>query len=137
MLEWSSDYETGVQAIDIQHKVLFDTVNRIERLLGKVEIDRAEADYLLEFLEQYATQHFKSEETCMARFHCPAHGKNLVEHGQFLNVVRYCRAEYAATTPTREVLERLHATVVWWINSHILKVDIQLRDCVELKAQMN
>ena len=137
MLEWNSNYATGVPAIDIQHKALFDAINRIEILVGKAEIDRAEADHLLEFLEQYAALHFKDEETCMSRFHCPAHEKNKVEHGQFLNVVRYCRAEYAATTPTREVLERLHATVVLWINSHILKLDIQLRDCVELKAQMN
>ncbi len=137
MLEWNSNYATGVPAIDIQHKALFDTINRIEKLLGKGAIDRAEADHLLEFLEQYAAQHFKDEEACMSRFHCPAHEKNKVEHGQFLNVVRYCRAEYAATTPTREALERLHATVALWINSHILKLDIQLRDCVGLKAQMN
>lgn len=137
MLEWNPDYETGVPAIDTQHRVLFDTINRIEMLLNKVDIDRGEADYLLEFLEQYAAQHFKSEETCMARYHCPAHGKNKMEHEQFLNVVRYCRTEYAATTPKRELLERLHATVVWWINNHILKVDIQLRDCVGLNAQMN
>ena len=73
----------------------------------------------------------------MSRFHCPAHEKNKLEHGQFLNVVRYCRAEYVAATPTREALERLHATVVWWIKNHILKVDIQLRDCVGLNARMN
>jgi hemerythrin len=137
MLEWKPDYETGVPVIDTQHKVLFDTINRIETLLGKAEIERAEAEYLLDFLEQYATQHFKGEEACMARFHCPAHGKNRMEHEQFLNVVRYCRLEYVATTATREVLERLHATVVWWINSHILKVDVQLRDCLGLNAQMN
>jgi hemerythrin len=51
--------------------------------------------------------------------------------------VKFCRAEYAASTPTRELLERLHATSVWWIKNHILKVDIQLRDSVELEAQMN
>jgi hemerythrin len=137
MLEWNSNYATGVPAIDVQHKVLFNNINGIEKLLGKVEIDKAEANRLLEFLEQYAAQHFKDEETCMACFHCPAHEKNKVEHGQFLNVVRYWRAEYLAATRTREALERLHATVVWWINNHILKLDIQLRDCVGLKAQMN
>ena len=137
MLEWNSDYETGVSAIDTQHRVLFNTINRIELLLAKVDIDRGEADYLLAFLEQYAAQHFNGEETCMARYHCPSHSKNKQEHGQFLNVVKFCRAEYAASTPTREVLERLHATSVWWIKNHILKVDIQLRDSVELEAQMN
>ena len=52
MLEWNSNYATGVPAIDLQHKVLFDSINRIEKLLDTVEVDRAEAVRLLEFLEQ-------------------------------------------------------------------------------------
>jgi hemerythrin len=130
MLEWKPDYETGVPAIDTQHKVLFDTINRIEQLLGNVAVDRAGTDYLLEFLEEYAAQHFKDEETCMARYHCPAHAKNKEEHEQFLNVVRRCRSECMITNPTWEVLEKLHTTVAWWINNHILNVDIQLRGCL-------
>jgi hemerythrin len=137
MLEWKPDYETGVPAIDTHHKVLFDNINQLGKLLDKAEIERAESDYLLEFLEQYAAQHFKAEETCMARYRCPAHAKNKTEHGQFLNVVRYCRTEYAATTAAREVLERLHASLVWWIKNHILKVDAQLKDYTGLKAQVN
>ena len=39
MLEWKSDYETGVPAIDLQHKVLFDHINRLEKLLNEAEID--------------------------------------------------------------------------------------------------
>ena len=35
--------------------------------------------------------------------------------------------------PLRDLLQRLHTTLVWWINSHILKVDIQLKDCVQSK----
>ena len=127
MLEWNPDYETGVLAIDTQHKVLFDTINRIEKLLGKEEFDRAETDYLLKFLEQYAAQHFKAEETCMARYHCPVHTKNQEEHEQFLKIVRHSKSECATATPIREALERLHATAVWWINSHILKVALQLK----------
>ena len=134
MLEWNSTYATGVPEIDSQHKVLFDTINEIEKLLGKGELDKAEANRLLEFLEQYAVKHFKNEETCMACFHCPAHEKNKVEHGQFQSVLQYWRAEYVDTTRTPEALERLHATLVWWIHNHILKLDIQLRDCVAVKA---
>jgi hemerythrin len=113
MLEWKSEYETGVPAIDTQHKVLFDNINRLGKLLDKAAIERAESDYLLEFLEQYAAQHFQSEETCMARFHCPAHAQNKLEHSHFMDVVRYCRTEYTACTSTREVLERLHESLVW------------------------
>jgi hemerythrin len=130
MLEWKSEYETGVPAIDTQHRVLFDNINRLGKLLDKVLIERAEADYLLKFLENYAEQHFKGEETCMARFRCPAHARNKKEHGEFLNILRFARNQYEATSAPREVLLRLHESMVWWINNHILKVDIQLKDYV-------
>ena len=133
MLEWKSEYETGVPEIDTQHKVLFDNINRLGKLLDKEDIERAEADYLLDFLKQYVVQHFKNEENCMARFHCPAHAKNKDQHAQLQNALAHFNTEYAALGPLRELLQRLHTTLVWWINSHILKVDIQLKDCAASK----
>jgi hemerythrin len=134
MLEWKTDYETGVPAVDTQHKVLFDNINRLETLLTKHEVERPEAEYLLGFLEQYAAQHFRGEEMCMARFRCPSHGRNKEEHAQFLDTLALARNEYAATTEPRAVLQRLHETLVWWINQHILQVDIQLKDCPGVKT---
>jgi len=129
MLEWKSDYETGVPVIDTQHKVLFNNINRLEILLEKAEIEPSEAEYLLAFLDNYAAQHFKGEETCMARFRCPSHARNKDEHAQFLITLKVAQDEYRNSTAPKEVLQRLHETLVWWINKHILQVDIQLKGC--------
>ncbi len=126
MLEWKPDYEIGLPAIDAQHKVLFDNINRLEKLLVQDEIEPAEADYLLDFLRQYVTQHFQQEETCMARFRCASHAKNKEQHLQLMNALAHFNTEYAALGPLKELIHRLHTTLVWWINNHILKVDIQL-----------
>jgi len=134
MLEWKSVYETGVPAIDTQHKVLFDHINRLGKLLEKSEIKRPESDYLLTFLEDYAVQHFKGEETCMARFRCPAYERNKEDHALFLNILRFCKAEYKATSKPKEMLERLHESLVWWIKQHIIKVDVQLKDFMADKS---
>ena len=134
MLEWKPDYETGVPELDTQHKVLFDNINRLGKLLDKEEIERAEADYLLDFLKQYVAQHFQFEETCMARYQCPAHPKNKEQHAQLQNALAHFNQDYATFGPLKELLQRLHATMVWWINSHILKVDSQLKGCVPSKV---
>jgi len=133
MLEWKSDYETGVPAIDTQHQVLFDNINRLEMALYREEIERSEADYLLSFLDRYAEQHFKGEETCMARFRCPAHAKNKQEHADFLNILRFAKGQYEISATPKEVVERLHESMIWWIHNHILKVDMQLRGCTGVK----
>jgi hemerythrin len=134
MLEWKSDYETGVTAIDTQHKVLFDNINRLGQLLDKEDIERAEADYLLKFLKNYAQQHFKGEESCMARFRCPAYGKNKEEHTQFRTTLGFAIGQYESSTKPKDVLQRLHESMDWWIRNHILRVDIQLKDCTGGKA---
>jgi hemerythrin len=136
MLEWKSDYETGVLAIDSQHKVLFDHINRLGKLLEQATIEGSEMDNLLIFLEDYARQHFNSEETCMARFRCPAYARNKEDHGLFLNVLKFYKGEYEVTSRPKEMLERLHESMVWWINQHILKVDIQLKDFVGVKQDV-
>jgi hemerythrin len=134
MLEWKPAYETGVPEIDTQHKVLFDNINRLGKLLDKAEVDRAEADYLLKFLENYAEQHFKGEESCMARYRCPAHNRNKEEHAQFRTILGFAIGQYETATTPKMVLTRLHDSMVWWISNHILKVDIQLKSCVGSKA---
>lgn len=136
MLEWKSDYETGMPAIDAQHKVLFEHINRLGKFVKTGEIQRSEADYLLTFLENYAVQHFNGEEACMARFQCPAYERNKEDHALFLNVLRFCKTEYKTTDQPKETLERLHESMRWWINQHILKVDVRLKDSISAKQNM-
>jgi hemerythrin len=128
MLKWKSDYETGLVAIDTQHKVLFDNINRLEKLLEQDEIDQPEANQLLLFLEDYAKQHFNSEEICMARFRCPAYTRNKEDHALFLNLLESYKVKSKAVSTSRVMLQRLCDSMIWWINLHILKVDKQLKD---------
>ena len=128
MIKWKPAYDTGVPKIDRQHRVLLANFNRLEELLASQEVERAEADCLLQFLEQYATLHFRGEETCMTNYRCPACDRSQVEHTQFLKMVKAARAEFATTTAPTVVLERLHESMVCWFNDHILRLDSQLKE---------
>jgi hemerythrin len=66
----------------------------------------------------------------MARFRCPNHAKNKEQHLQLQDALADFSVDYAALGLSRELLQRLHTTMVWWITSHILKVDIGLKGCV-------
>ena len=128
MLEWKPEYETGVPTVDAQHGMLFNNLNLLETLLAQEAFNPTEANYLLNFLERYATQHFHDEESCMARFRCPAYAKNRAEHANFMEIVRVARAQFDESDRQKEILKRLHESMVWWIHHHILRVDIQLRN---------
>jgi hemerythrin len=83
---WKSDFETGVEEIDLQHHYFAGLINRLSRLLSKTD-DKAFEARLLNELIKYAQFHFVSEENLMYLLHyegLQAH-KNL--HFDLLNAL--------------------------------------------------
>ena len=64
MLEWSDDYLTGVEEIDLQHHYFLRLINRIQGKLGQIMLSGGHAPLLKE-LGYYAKFHFLSEENLM------------------------------------------------------------------------
>ncbi|MDX2186442.1 MAG: bacteriohemerythrin [Opitutaceae bacterium] len=127
MLQWSSQYETGVTLVDTQHKVLFEHINRLEEMTKRAEIPAQELHRLLSFLETYVASHFKFEEQCMHRYHCPSHEANARAHQQFLQAFALLKDEYARVGATHAFVGKLFNAARDWIHSHILKVDMSLK----------
>ena len=61
---WSSQFETGIDLIDSQHKALFEAVNSLEASFSIGNINNA-AKKSLDFLEKYTIEHFQTEERFM------------------------------------------------------------------------
>jgi len=127
MLTWSKQYETGVALVDTQHKVLFDHINKLEEIAQSKEVRIGDLDRLVRFLESYVISHFSFEESCMKRFHCPAHEENTRAHAQFLEAFGKLKAEYQTLGPTHAFVTKLHSAASNWIRSHILNVDTKLK----------
>lgn len=134
MIIWTKEFETGSAKLDQQHQVLIDNINLLEEQLHNPEPTREEAASavrLVDYLEAYANIHFKDEEQCMERYRCPAHAQNQQEHerlrGFVRNYKRLCEIEGFKV----ELLRNLHEVFRLWINEHILKIDTQLKPCIQ------
>ena len=137
MLMWNENFATGDKMIDEQHRVLFDTINRLEGLLFQTNPNHEEIEFILglvTYLESYIKDHFQLEEGCMEQHRCPAHAQNKIAHAQFIarfeEFRRHCRAEGFRL----ELLSQLHQSLHQWIEQHILRVDIQLKPCLARTA---
>ena len=64
----------------------------------------------------------------MLRGKCPAYEKNKEEHALFMNILTYYKDRYRVSDEPKAMLERLHQNLVWWINNHIIQVDVQLKE---------
>ena len=70
MIEWNSDYLTGVEDIDLQHQYFAKLINRIEAKITGIALAEGHSPLLTE-LVYYTRFHFLSEENLMTEVDYP------------------------------------------------------------------
>jgi hemerythrin len=133
MLLWSEQFATGHKTIDEQHRVLFENINRLEGLLVQTNPNRQECDFiigLINYLENYAVEHFQVEEQCMESYRCPAHQHNQQAHRYFILSFRRLKEHCQSEGFRPEILKQLHQFAEDWIQQHIMRIDVQLKPCI-------
>lgn len=125
-MKWTEKYATGISEIDSQHKTLFGSTEEFRESLAS---NCSPETYLgfLEFLQLYAGIHFSLEGECMLARHCPAASQNQKEHKSFMALIDDALRDYHDNgfdrPRAKELLDRVDA----WLDTHILRVDTQLR----------
>ncbi|MCJ9429432.1 bacteriohemerythrin [Kordiimonas marina] len=120
---WNSNFETGIAAIDNQHKVLVGILNHLAALLT----GSPNPDALLKVfdeLESYAEFHFTEEEeiwrTCFGDD--PRYKQHEKVHGAFLRKISALRDQHAESHFDDTLLKTLEF-LTNWLASHILDSD--------------
>lgn len=121
---WSDYFETGLEAVDAQHKGLVDLINAAAPLLSQPgDIAARAVEPLLDSLEDYAVKHFRAEEALMAergidrRYRVYHHGI----HAAFTSELALRRQEVLANGNTSG--EKLLRFLISWLSFHILAED--------------
>ena len=129
-MQWSERFATGIPAIDNQHKLLFRMSSDYREALNEQRGERMYALWL-ESLDDYAKAHFDVEEGCMHRYRCPAAATNSAAHCRFTEVLATFRRRHAdhgfRPADARQLVDFLDD----WLASHIGRIDVQLKPCVE------
>jgi diguanylate cyclase (GGDEF)-like protein/hemerythrin-like metal-binding protein/PAS domain S-box-containing protein len=120
---WNDSFNTGVNEIDQQHKVLVDLLNQVACFitLQRTNID---VESLLNKLLDYAAYHFDYEENYWINslpdcLHTIEHTKSHKLFAEHVNELR----ESAKTSSEEQRLEELLSFLASWLASHILESD--------------
>lgn len=121
-INWGTQLETGVKAIDRQHEELIEILNNLDAA-GAGQDDQLELDQVLSRLNTYILFHFGTEEALMADLeraapHVDAH---LQEHRAFVAYIAGMRQ--AAQQDGATALVSLLAYLQEWLLKHILQTD--------------
>ena len=123
-IEWDSSLSIGVDVIDEQHKML---VKRLGDLARAVELNKGEMEIVktLDFMYDYTSFHFSSEEKHMAEAEYPGLEFQKKQHEEFTKTLQKIVDEYREEGPTRVVVESVNIFLMNWLVNHIKGVDLE------------
>lgn len=132
-MKWIEAYSTGVQRLDEHHKMIFKTAEDFRQALDEAK-GADNYGLLLDFLNLYCRGHFGVEERCMVQYHCPAAKKNKLAHAGFTVILKGYRDRYKANGYQAAEARALVDAVDRWLDGHICRIDVQLKDSVSRPA---
>lgn len=129
---WSPKFETGIKAIDNDHKALFDEIKQLTIVLMNEDSSHA-IEQAITCLENYVHEHFNREETFMINAGYPNAEEHMRSHRALTRQVallkKLNRDETAEIDP-RKLVEFLSN----WLSDHIVNVDMAYIPYMQGKA---
>jgi hemerythrin-like metal-binding protein len=120
LIKWNQSFSVGVQSIDKQHTVLFDSLNELHASMMSGQAQNMTGPLLKKLLD-YTRNHFSEEEKMMAAAKYPGLTDHLAKHRILVKQVE----EYAARYEKGEITLNLHLLNFLrdWLTNHIQKTD--------------
>jgi diguanylate cyclase (GGDEF)-like protein/hemerythrin-like metal-binding protein/PAS domain S-box-containing protein len=125
---WNSNFETGLEDIDLQHKQLVSILNRLAAYLADLSDDIVLND-IFDELAEYATYHFTYEEDIWKKYLAGDEWLSNHEHshGDFIGDVLKLRE---SDKSVEEVIYDIVSYLSQWLAFHILDADKRMSQAV-------
>lgn len=125
MFNWNQRFETGIDEVDSQHRVLIDILNRIFRCIDLEQVDSDVIDGHLKELGEYWHQHFTDEQAMMQERGISERHRKLheMEHHAFAYDVERLVNRRATMEDPLQVAQQSASFIATWLSMHILGVD--------------
>lgn len=121
---WSDDYLIGIEAIDEQHRGFFEATHRLYDSILNCEGEKI-VEESVEFLRDYAKQHFQVEEAFMAQHGYPRLEQHKRLHANFFEVLEMLLDELDVFGPSQHLADHALDISQEWLIQHITDEDVQ------------
>lgn len=135
MFKWKEEFSVNIKSIDEQHKELFKIGNSLYEIVSiKDGVDRYdEIVEILHKLMDYAEYHFDFEEKLLEENGFPHLKQHRRQHDSFIQKVRSID-ERDIDEKQKTIGMDLIIFIANWIESHILKTDMECKEYMNDKG---
>lgn len=124
-LDWTHELTTGIDAIDQQHRQLFDAINRLLESCSRGEATHQVLE-TLEFLGNYAYEHFDAEEALMRDVGYPNYPEHKRIHDDFRRSLFDLQREVQENGAGALTVVKVNALIIHWMSTHIARHDVEM-----------
>jgi hemerythrin len=124
LLRWTEDLSVGVAEIDEQHRELFRRAARLLDGLKKGEPE--EIGGLIDFLHEYAVEHFGAEEEHMRKTRYPGYVRHKAEHDRFISDLLALAREHDRKGAGAFMALKVNHWLSQWLKEHVSGTDADL-----------
>lgn len=126
MYEFTEDCLIHIDAIDEEHRRLFQMLNEAITLSQDAADVKPVANNLLASLKDYAATHFAHEEAYMESIHDPELSLQKAEHAAFTTKMNEFQLDTTSPETAKASFQGLLAYLVRWLYHHILSNDMMI-----------
>jgi hemerythrin len=120
-IQWDKNYELGVKIIDEQHMHFFEIMKKLDHA---VETDNEkEALEVIEYLENYASFHFETEEGILEDTESKEAKKHIKEHKDYAKDLAALKKKAKTPKKALKVASQIEDFTINWLIGHILYTD--------------
>jgi hemerythrin-like metal-binding protein len=119
-LDWTADFELGIQEMDEQHKQLIDLVNTMHASLKQGKNKKEVKDNIRSFVD-FASYHFGNEEQYFEQFAYDNAKEHTQEHKAFVKEILQFQSDYSANKI--KFLDDLMPYIKKWLHKHFSITD--------------
>lgn len=119
-IQWSDSMNTGIEAIDNDHKKLLSLINQLQAAIEHT-IDSELIHKVLDELVSYTHYHFEREELLMRLNHYPEYVTHKKQHETMIEKISECVEKYQSD-PSNTINDT-HSFLKNWLIQHIMGSD--------------
>jgi hemerythrin len=123
-IEWTPALSVGNDAIDAQHRELFRRADALLEALRAGKPDHAAE--VLNFLHQYAIEHFGLEEAWMREHRYRGYVRHKAEHDRFIADLVAFADEQERGSEDGFMASRVNGWLAGWLKGHVSGTDAEM-----------
>ena len=122
---WDDSLSIGVEEIDRQHQELIERLDAVTEAIEKNQGEGTIAQ-TLDFLLDYAVEHFSTEEKFMVENNYPDLEFQKHQHSEFKESVNQMIEDFELDGAAKDIADHIRDFLFIWLKKHIREVDLPL-----------